>query len=272
MEPVKKTSKYGENLEKIGLSPEQSLIYQALLEKGILPARKISLFSGVGRAMTYKALEQLIELGLVKRHETKGTVAQFEPENPRSIEKILENKENQIQQAQNALGGILGGMVSDFNLLSGKPNVQFFEGISGLEKLYGMINQEKKDILLIRSPLDDDFPEIQSLVIAQVVKQAQRGIHTRAITPFQESTKKTFLEDDAKNLVERRIIEPNTLNLPSQIIIFGNYVAITSFGNTLVTTIISDELVAKTMNSLFEYVWKTSETTHNQYIEKIKSS
>jgi hypothetical protein len=45
------------------------------------------------------------------------------------------------------------------------------------------------------------------------------------------------------------------LNNPAQVVIYGNKVALTSFGDCMITTIIEDPSITKTFNMLFEVLW-----------------
>jgi len=85
--------------------------------------------------LTYKILEQLIALGLVEKRENLGKVTLFFPTHPGKLRGLIQKQEEELKKAEASLGGIMGRMVSDFNLLSGKPNVQFYEGVEGMKKV-----------------------------------------------------------------------------------------------------------------------------------------
>ena len=77
-------------LEKSGLTQEQAKIYLFLLSKGLSPAKLISKQTGIGRALTYKILAQLIELGLTEKRENFGKIAMFFPNHPSKIKELAE--------------------------------------------------------------------------------------------------------------------------------------------------------------------------------------
>src|SRR3989338_9029750 len=114
---------YDKFLGELGLNKEQSLVYEGLLKNGLMPARIVAQKSGVKRSLAYKVLEQLIALGLVEKRENIGKIAFFFPAHPGKLRELLQKREEAIKTAEASLGGIIGSMVSDFNLLSGKPNV-----------------------------------------------------------------------------------------------------------------------------------------------------
>src|SRR3989344_3884216 len=87
-------------LENIGLSKEQIAIYLHLLQSGDSPVKSISVKTGVGRAFTYKILEQLISLGLVEKREEAGKVTRFSPCHPERLKELVKGKEAHITEAK----------------------------------------------------------------------------------------------------------------------------------------------------------------------------
>ena len=123
------------HLSNIGLSPEQAQLYQTLLQHGTSRASLLSRLTGIKTGMTYKALDQLIEAGLVERDDTSAKTARFRPLHPQTLMQNIQTNEQKISQQKSTLEGILGDMVSQYNLLGGKPNVQFFEGPAGARQV-----------------------------------------------------------------------------------------------------------------------------------------
>lgn len=247
---------YEQILNQIGLNENQAIIYQTLIKSGHLPARNIVLKTGIKRGLVYKTLDQLLELGLIEKRDNIGTITLFFPSHPNKLKEILSKKEEDLKNIGSSFQKILAEFISSYNLFSGKPNVQFFEGIKGVEELYKDILYTKKDILLIRSTYDDKIPGFAELVKQQIKKQTAEQIKTRAITPTVRDTNYS-IKRDKENLVERRMLEREKFTIPAQIIIYGNKVGITSYSNQMITTIIEDPGISETFRVLFETVWKT---------------
>lgn len=262
------TQKYSDFLQKAGLTADQATIYEALLRGGVMPARKISLISGMKRPMAYKVIDQLIELGLIEKIDKK--VALFAPAHPDKVADIIIRRQDALRVAEQSFKGILGSLTSDFNLYSGKPNVRFYEGVSGVETLYDDILLEKKDILLIRSPFDDSKPELAQLVNKQIKRQVEANIHTRAITPVVETSINTAIEQDTARLVTRCLISKDNFMIPAQILIYGDKVALTSYKDFFVTTIIQNPDIKETFEMMFNYIWNKAEKESVRTIENAK--
>jgi hypothetical protein len=48
----------------------------------------------------------------------------------------IEKKEKEIIQSKEMITQLIGSLSSKYNLMIGKPNVQFFEGLDGIKKIY----------------------------------------------------------------------------------------------------------------------------------------
>lgn len=240
-----------------GLSNEQSKIYLFLLENGLSPARQISIKTGVGRALTYKVLEQLIDLKLVEKRENQGKITLFAPGHPRTVQQLLEEKKQSIEHASLDLSVVIGPMISRFNALLGKPNVQSFEGIEGIKYTHEDILTVSEDILVISSPISyPERDEVISLIKNNSNIQAKHQIKTRAITPRSQIQRENInIGYDKENLIERKVIPAEKLNIPAQIVIYGDKVAITNFKESIITIIIESKYITETFKTMFEYIW-----------------
>jgi sugar-specific transcriptional regulator TrmB len=246
---------YKKVFEQAGLSKEQADIYKILLEKGASTAKTVSLSSGIKRGLAYKTLEKLEILGLITKEEEKGSVAKFYPSHPKNLEKIIQNKKNDLDQSSNILESILPELVSNYNLSIGKPNVQSFEGLKGLNHLYQDILKTKKDIKIIRSAKDVEDKEVESKILEQIDNQVKAGINVDLIGP---TNPKATLSNDIKNNVTRRSFDPKNFTLPAQIIIYGDKVGITAFDESMITTIVDSPAIKQTMESIFSLLWKNA--------------
>jgi len=258
-------------LVKIGLNEKEALVYLTLLEIGISSAGVIISKTKLKRGNLYDILYRLISRGVVEKVEKKK-VASFRATPPENLLKIIESKEQEIEESKKFFENSLSSLKSLYNLTTEKPTVFYYEGISGLKKIYEDINREKKDIMLIRSIYDDNHKEIDDLVLNQINKQAKAGIHTRAITPLVKDTPQTVLEKDEERLVERRIIAKEKLILPGQIIIYGDKVAITDLKDSFISTLIENKNIAETFGTIFRYIWDQAEEESDEIYKTINSN
>jgi len=245
-------------LEKSGLTQEQAEIYSFLLSNGLSPAKLISKQTSIGRALTYKILDRLIELGLAEKREGTGKITMFFPGHPSRIKDLVEKEKTIANEAISMLTKIMPSLSSNYNLLFGKPNVQFYEGIEGLSLIYDDILETNQDISIISSPaIDEGRQEVLHLIKEQIEKQVAQNIKTKAITPFSEGQKtSTPISEDEKYLITRKIVPAEKLKIPAQIIIYGNKVAITNFKETIISVLVESKYIAETFRIMFDYIWQ----------------
>ena len=48
------------------------------------------------------------------------------------------------------------------------------------------------------------------------------------------------------------------MNIPAQVIVFGDKVAITNFKESIVTVLVESKYIAETFQIMFEYMWEKS--------------
>jgi len=248
-----------QTLVNCGLSIEQAKIYLFLLQNGLLPAKVISLKTGVGRALTYKILDQLMEMKLVEKREDKGRIALFSPAHPQRLKELTESKKAQAEDALASFTQAYGSFASAFNMLQGKPNVQFYEGIDGLKNVYNEILETGEDIKVISSPATEGREDIRSIIKTQIRQQAALGIKTKAITPLKEGGANERTQEDKDNLITRKVVSMEKLNIPAQIIIYGDKVGITNFKDSIITVVIESKYITETFGAMFDYMWGSVE-------------
>lgn len=228
----------------------------SLVSSGTLPARKIALQSGVNRSLVYKILKQLVEFGLVIENLVPSSVSTFTALHPSKLHSFIKKKEEDLKLADNALHETISTLGAQFNLTNKKPSVRFYEGVKGIEMLYKDILHTGKDIKLIRSPFDKNTQELEVLVNRQIKLQIENNIHVRIITPMDVPYDEKLKKRDKAELVTRCRIPREEMNISAQIMIYGDKVALTSFQDCMITTIIEDKSITETFSILFEAIWK----------------
>lgn len=253
---------YSQILVNVGLTPEQSDIYLSLLTHGAQSAGQLAKSTKVQRTYIYKICQELITRGLIiQSKKDRGTT--YSPMSPDHLLTYAEEQKTRSLQAQTALEGILHLLKEKYSSVEERPVITYYEGVTGIKKIYSDILLTKKDILLLRSIYDDKFPEIDKLVMEQIAKQVELGIHTRTITPLEKPTKEVYLNLDKQRFVNRHIVRNGLLKLPSQIIIYGSKVAIISLRSKIITTLIDNKDISDTFRQMFELEWELTQKEHD---------
>lgn len=250
-----------EKLHDLGLTEDQSNIYLTLLEHGTQPAGRISLRSSLKRGLVYKVLEQLEELRLIEKIENPGKVTRFSPLHPSHLYDLIEQKEKQTETAKQTLETLTPELTSSFNRLSGKPNIQFYEGTKGMEEVLDDSLYAKDEILTYV-----DLEAIQKFIPKvnedYVEKRKKFNISKRGIvvdTPFNRKV----LQNYAKGVTQAKLIGGHKIP-PFQTImqIYDKKISYLTLTNDyMIGVIIKDKHIFDMHKFLFNHLWdQTPET------------
>lgn len=254
-----------ETLIAVGLSEEEAVIYLALLEHGALSPASIAKLTPIKRTYVYKICDGLKEKGLISTLQ-KGRSKAYAPLSPDYLLTLAERKKQEAEENKNGIERLLSSLKEKYKAVDEKPIVQVYEGLEGLKKVYRDILEEKDDILLLRSFYDDKRPDLDTLITQQIGSQIKEGIHVRTITPLEDQTKEIFLKHDELHLVKRHIIHSTKFQLPSQVIIYKEKVAIISLKKAIISTLIDNKDISDTFRMLFEFMWERTEVEHEEIV------
>lgn len=247
---------YEETLKQLGLTEEQSKVYNILLTNGTLIARKISLLSGFKRGLTYKILDQLEELNLIEKIEKEGKTKVFVPKHPGTLLEVLEEKKRALITQTESFRGIIGQMTSDFNLILGKPNIQFFEGVDGIKNVLEDSLYTKGEILTY-ADLESIQKHISDLNTWYVKEREKDQIKNRGLvldTPFNRN----FLKDYYENITNTKLLPIESEPFSTVMKIYNDKVSYITLGEHMIGVIITGKAISDMHRKLFEFTWSAA--------------
>ncbi|HYC34512.1 MAG TPA: hypothetical protein VEC13_02155, partial [Candidatus Paceibacterota bacterium] len=160
--------------------------------------------------------------------------------------------------AEAALSGVMSQMVSSFNLISGKPNVQFFEGEEGIKEVLNDSLQSSEEILtyLDIEALMTTLPKENEWYVSQ---RAKLGIKKRGLvldSPFNRK----FLRDYHKEITDTRFLSCSGVPFNTIMQIYDNKVSYITISNTIrIGVIIEDPNIYTMHKFLFNCLWEKSQ-------------
>lgn len=241
-------------LIEAGLSEEQALTYEALLDKGPQRASSLSGWTGIKRGLTYKVLEQLESMGLVEKKGGEGSVAVFTAGHPSLLMSNIDRREKELALAKDMLEHSLGTLASKYNLIAGKPNIQFFEGAAAIKQITGYLPKDDKTIcqFIDISLAMKQFPED---TIEHLKKRVRAGINKKMILSDNEYNREYAKK--GSELTEFKIAK-GIPTFPTAVLAYdGKVTMLTLSSNKTVGLIIEDKDIADTMKILFDGWWKS---------------
>ncbi|NQT50390.1 hypothetical protein HQ571_06880 [Candidatus Kuenenbacteria bacterium] len=258
---------YDAQLQTLGLSKKQAMLYEVILGLGASTITPILETAKLKKGDAYNVLRQLEDIGLITEIKKPGNKTLFQANPPQELQKIIKEKQEKLDLQRNGLGEILPALTSLFQSATEKPVIQIFKGYRETETFYKDLLTTKTPLCIISSFHYKDDPEHKNLIFENVKQRVRLGIKARVINhPKLELNEKElteYLQLRKQAGVEVRFI-PEKFKFPSRIIVYDNKIAITSLKKELITTLIENENIAITFRLLFEYMWGKAKEDHKK--------
>jgi HTH-type transcriptional regulator, sugar sensing transcriptional regulator len=236
-------------LANFGLSETESAIYLAALELGESLPKHLAEKAGITRPLLYKHMPSLFEKGLLSQ-TMKGKRRYLVAEDP---ETLVEKKHEELE--------MLEEKIPELRLLlataKSKPKIIFYEGIEGIKKLY-MDNLRERQPILEFVSLENIHPEIEfHSKNYYIPARINRKISIKIIVSGETESKSIKLKTDSYALREVKTIGHEKFPIPLDCYIYGDNVSFAVYRSDSepIGIIIRSKEIARTMLSLFEFIW-----------------
>jgi HTH-type transcriptional regulator, sugar sensing transcriptional regulator len=240
-------------LLQLDLTEKEIASYSTLLEKGALSIQDISRQTGINRVTTYAAIEELKQKGLVAESR-KGKRKLLVAEDPECLINLITEKKEKINKEEVALNNIILPALKAINInQENKPEIKFFEGEDGINKVF------------------DEY-------ILKTNEAINCGSYDTAIKVMSENyEEKYFTEIKKRKIFYRMILEDTPLNhrfaeigrgiahtkfLPAEtkisadIVVFGGkYTTLISYDRKT-ATLIEDKSIAEAIKMYLDFMWE----------------
>jgi len=234
------------------LTPTQAeildFLYQNKEAKASVIAKKIQR----SRAIVYKELEELTDLGIVEKDDKPNQVSIFRANHPAQLEKLMEIRENKLKKDKELLNNYLPDMISAFNLMNNKPGIKFYEGIEGVKKILNDTLKAKDEIYTI-SDSSSIRAHAKKLNEEYIKKRKKLGIKKKLIVPL--SARDNYSQTKTE-FTEIRFLPGEYFNFDTGIQIYDGKISYQTIKpDKMVGVLIENESIYKMHKMLFEYIW-----------------
>ena len=245
-------------VSKLGLNDNQSMVYLSLLKNGMSKAGRIPGYTGLKRGLCYKTLDQLVELGFVKKHGENTKITFYSPLSPDKLYDHISMEKKRVYELENDFNDISGILKSQFNILSGKTNVRYFEGEKEVEE---MLNDslETQGAMYTYGDVDMIEQNYKDLNNRHSEKRKLNNIMKKILLTKSKLALKILKQSKNDPLTEIRIIDKDYAPVKSVIEIYDNkisYITISKIGMSGI--LIEDKQIAQMHKFLFEALWEKS--------------
>lgn len=236
-----------ELVQKAGLTKPQATVYMTLVQRGALTPAEVAEETGETRTNVYALLNKLEALSLVRNVGQK--TARYQAENPANLEILAEKRRKIISKNEQELKGGMSALLDMFYAHNEAPGSRTLTGREGIREVHRDVISTGETVYLIRTPFDSKYDD---LIGDFREKRAARGIKTIALTPATPHAKQYAVDGtDEKYLFQRTMMPEDAYKSPVEIMIYGKKVALISYGETEIVTIITSPLIAAAFREIF---------------------
>jgi sugar-specific transcriptional regulator TrmB len=247
-------------LQRLGLSQKESAVYIASLALGASTAAQLAEKASVNRATTYLCIEALAERGLISEVEKEGRRL-FVGETPERILSLIRFQREELVSKEQQAETIIPFLLALQKKVGAKPQIRYFEGKEGMETVREIFMGLEGGFVQV-VPYDD------ALSINEIAQSASE--HLGEIEQAEISHRVIVVVEDPATCSppqlpggEVRIVGKEEFPLQSEITVRGNHVFLFSYEPTLLSVVVSDASIAKTLGGLFSLAWKSAKKTEN---------
>lgn len=240
------------DLQKLGLSEKEALVYLSSLELGPSPVQAISRKADVNRATTYVMIENLIQHGLMSSFQ-KGKKMRYTAEKPERLNRIVRKEHDIVKEKEETIKRILPDLDAVCSAAGERPKVSFYEGEEGLEAMRETVFSNKIKTL-------DDFVSMDDL--RHLLPDSLWKKHNQRLKKNRISGRVIFSSDleytppeEGKDLWEYKRIPKEEFPMHGELTVYGDKVAMVSLKGKLVGVVIESKEMATMVRSMFELAW-----------------
>jgi len=255
-------TQYQSELHQAGLSTSQALVYEVLLQRGHLTVGILKRHLPYSRQMIYSLLDELIALELVEKIESKGSVTRFVVTHPSNLQSLITRQQKATESAEAALDNVLSDMTSSYNIQSGKPGVQFTEGLAGVETVLAATLEHKEETIYTYVDTESIERFVKDINATYVKKRRARGIKKKILMMDTPLARKKASAAQTDDLTEIKLMGSGKIPaVPAVIEIHNGRVSYITFTKGLLTTTtLHDQTIYTLHRFIFESHWSCAAT------------
>lgn len=236
-----------EILEELGLTNAEIKTYLALLELGSSTAGNILEKSGLQNSVVHRALNALIEKGLVN-FVMEGKRKTYQATDPENFNNFIEEKKRRFNE-------ILPELKQKQQLAPEKENATIFKGIRGINEIYNFmisIKQEGAEYNTFGGGQQCAKRMGMAWWENMHTKRVERKLPSRQV--YDETVRPHAGNIEAKPMTEIKYL-PSDFASFQETVIVGDYVAINVFTQNPYGFLMHDPGVARSYKKYFELLW-----------------
>lgn len=246
-------------LSSLQLTEKERFVFRTVLALGAQPASVVARHLEIPRNTVRSILDGLVRRGLLVRSRRASTqyyaVDTFE-----NLQRLLEHREEQVLHdltlQRRALSASKEELLS-WTHASSRPKVTFYEGWSGVEKVYEDTLTAREGELKAWASYEANNEALPEYFKTYYVRRAKKGIHMTSIHPDGPIAEQHLKEPD-RELRTSALVPTTVFNIGPEIQMYDNKVNIVSWKEKLGIIIESHE-IADAMKAIFDLSFEAAQ-------------
>ena len=235
-------------LQEAGLTNSEARAYAILVENSPCSPPKLADLADESRTNTYKLLESLEVKGLVTRDDTQKKL-RYWANSPSVLLDVVKKRRSEAEAIERRLQGTLPSLINEYIKYTEQPTVRFYNGKSGIKRVYDEQLQDNNKIIYIRNRADIDFFGFDFM--SEIRKAtAEAKIPRTSLSPITPDVPSNWREHERAINQKRIWLASDTYTAPVEWSVFGDKVALISYGSEAVSAIIESSQAAEGMRQI----------------------
>lgn len=234
-----------------GLSTTEARCYQQLLTQADWQPAELARFVGEARTNVYKVLDRLVAMGLAKKFDRDKKI-HYAATNPQRLLEMAQARREAVLAQEKSLQEQVAQLTTQYFMVADQPGVRFFQGKERIKAVFEDMLASGQDIYLIRSPYDEQFYD-SAFFEEFKQRRAALNINTHIISPDIPSSVHDPVHDRLHNMF-RKWVPADAYTVPVEWDIYGDKVAILSYGQEAFATVLESPHVAESLRQLFRLI------------------
>lgn len=240
-------------LKLIGLNQSEITVYLFLLENGATTPPIVSHETKIARTNCYNILGELKVKGLIEEQE-RGKRKAYLAKNPEALIQSLEKRKELVQRILPDLQGL-------YTTQKNKPKIRFYDGLEEIKDIYEQSLQSEK-VMMVGS-IEQLHALLPGYLEHYFVEVKKRGIIVYQILgEYRNEFNKT--KELLNDLYDTRLLPPEYKDMPTNILLWNDTIALIALSEPAFGTMLTNQMLAKTFQMLFEIIWKKIENVSHE--------
>jgi hypothetical protein len=202
---------------------------------------------------------------MIEKNEPEGKVAIFTPNHPLKLKDLVEKRIREAKDSELNIESVLPSLITDFNIISGRPGIIYLEGLEGVEKVaYDSLYAKGE----ITQYIDIEALEIYAPEFKNRYAKKRQALnkHKRVIITESEYNR-NYLIKHGDELLDVRLLPFKMEGFNASLMIYDDKISYLTVGTEQQNgIIIQNAQIARLHRFIFEFNWSISSRVVNNKI------